>query len=85
MPKVIVYCSPWCPYCVRARLLLQQKGVEFTELRVDKDPELRREMEHRAQATSVPQIFIDDFHVGGCDDLYALDRQGRLDALLGLE
>jgi len=74
MPKVIVYCSPWCPYCVRARLLLQQKGVEFTELRVDKDPELRREMEHRAQATSVPQIFIDDFHVGGCDDLYALDR-----------
>jgi len=70
---------------VRARLLLQQKGVEFIELRVDKDPELRREMEQRSQATSVPQIFIDDFHVGGCDDLYALDRQGRLDALLGLE
>jgi glutaredoxin 3 len=70
---------------VRAKMLLQRKGVDFEELRVDGDPALRTEMESRAQRTSVPQIFIDDFHVGGCDEMYALDREGKLDKLLGLE
>ncbi len=65
-------------------MLLNQKGVEFDELRVDTDPALRREMETRAHATSVPQIFIGEHHVGGCDDLFALDRNGELDPLLGL-
>lgn len=84
MPKVVMYCTPWCPYCVRARMLLKQKGVEFEELRVDTDSALRHEMESRARATSVPQIFVDDFHVGGCDELYAMERDGKLDPLLGL-
>jgi glutaredoxin 3 len=65
-------------------MLLKQKGVEFEELRVDTEPELRREMESRAHATSVPQIFVDEFHVGGCDELYAMERDGKLDPLLGL-
>jgi glutaredoxin 3 len=84
MPKVTMYCTPWCPYCVRARMLLKQKGVDFDEMRIDTDPSLRREMESRANATSVPQIFIDQEHVGGCDELYALERDGKLDPLLGL-
>lgn len=82
MPKVLMYLSPYCPYCSRAAMLLQRKGVEVTELRVDMDPVLRKEMEERSGRTSVPQIFIDDFHVGGCDDLYALEAEGKLDGYL---
>ncbi len=84
MPKVVMYKTPFCPYCSRAAMLLQRKGVEFTELRVDTDPGLRQEMEQRSGRTSVPQIFIDDFHVGGCDDLYALEAEGKLDGHLAL-
>ena len=82
MPNVVVYCTPYCPYCVRAKMLLKNKGVEFTEYRVDADHALRAEMEQRSGRTSVPQIFIDDYHVGGCDDLFALEASNRLDEYL---
>ena len=85
MPKVVMYLTPYCPYCSRAAMLLKRKGVEFTELRVDTDSALRQEMEQRSQRTSVPQIFIDDFHVGGCDDLFALEAEGKLDGHLSLD
>lgn len=84
MPKVVMYLTPFCPYCSRATMLLQRKGVEPELLRVDTDPQLRQEMEQRSGRTSVPQIFIDDFHVGGCDDLYALEAEGKLDGHLAL-
>ena len=85
MPDVVMYCTRTCPYCHRARLLLQKKGVEFTEFMVDSEPERRAEMIQRAGGrTSVPQIFIGEQHVGGCDDMYELDFNGELDPLLGL-
>jgi glutaredoxin 3 len=84
MPKVVMYGTAFCPYCMRARQLLKHKGVEYEDIRVDKQPELRTEMEQRSGRTSVPQIFIDDFHVGGCDDMFDLERQGELDQHLGL-
>ena len=80
-----MYSTRFCPYCVRARMLLEKKGVEFTDIRVDSEPHLRQEMISRAHGrTSVPQIFIDDEHVGGCDDLYELEFEGQLDKKLGL-
>lgn len=83
MSRVVMYCTPYCPYCVRARMLLTSKGTEFEEIRIDQQPERRQEMERRAGGlTSVPQIFIDDRHIGGCDELYALESQGELDPLL---
>ncbi|MBI5463253.1 MAG: glutaredoxin 3 [Gammaproteobacteria bacterium] len=83
MPAIIMYSTGFCPYCVRARMLLDHKGVAYTDIRVDLAPELRAEMVQRSGGhTSVPQIFIDDFHVGGCDDMYALEQQGKLDPLL---
>lgn len=82
MPAVVVYSSDWCPYCIRAKQLLEHKGVTFNEIRVDGEPELRREMAQKAGRTSVPQIWIGATHIGGCDDLYALERAGKLDALL---
>lgn len=83
MPDVVMYSTGFCPYCVRARMLLERKGVNFTEIRVDLEPQRRPEMIQRSGGrTSVPQIFIDSFHVGGCDDMYALEQQGRLDPLL---
>lgn len=86
MAKVEVYSTGSCPFCVRARNLLNKKGVEFEEYRVDQDPELRPRMEERAGgATSVPQIFIDDFHVGGFDELSEMDVDGELDERLGLK
>ncbi|MEJ2361517.1 MAG: glutaredoxin 3 [Gammaproteobacteria bacterium] len=86
MPKVIMYTTRFCPYCVRARMLLEKKGVEFTDIRVDSEPQYREEMLSRAAGrTSVPQIFIDEEHIGGCDDLYELDFEGVLDKKLGLE
>ncbi len=85
MPKVIMYSTRFCPYCVRARMLLEKKGVEFTDIRVDHEPQRRNEMITRAGGrSSVPQIFIDEEHVGGCDDLYELDFEGQLDKKLGL-
>lgn len=84
MPKVVMYGTAFCPYCMRARQLLKHKGIEFDEIRVDKEPHLRTEMEQRSGRTSVPQIFIEEFHVGGCDDMFDLERKGELDQHLGL-
>lgn len=84
MPKVIMYSTGSCPYCTRARRLLDAKGVQYTELRVDLEPHYRPEMEARSKRFTVPQVFIDELHVGGFDDLSELDMDGELDALLGL-
>ena len=84
MPKVEVFCTPYCPYCTRAKKLLEHKNVEYEEIRVDQLPERHDEMIKRSNRTSVPQIFIDDFHVGGCDDLFDLEAEGTLDSRLGL-
>ncbi|MGE8044548.1 glutaredoxin 3 [Pseudomonas monteilii] len=82
MKPVLIYSSDYCPYCIRAKQLLTCKGVAFEEIRVDGKPQLRAEMSQKAGRTSVPQIWIGDTHVGGCDELHALERAGRLDALL---
>ena len=82
MPEVLVYSSAWCPYCIRAKQLLTSKGVAFREISVDGQPDVRAEMSRKAGRTLVPQIWIGSTHVGGCDDLYALERAGKLDALL---
>ncbi|MGC8115502.1 glutaredoxin 3 [Metapseudomonas otitidis] len=82
MPNVVIYSSDWCPYCMRAKQLLQIKGVQYEEIKVDGKPDVRAEMTRKAGRTSVPQIWIGPTHVGGCDDLYALERAGKLDALL---
>ncbi|MCJ1900818.1 glutaredoxin 3 [Paracoccus versutus] len=85
MPKVELYTTPTCPYCIAAKSLLRKKGIAYHDTDASRDPELRAAMPQRAGARrTVPQIFIDGRHVGGCDDLHALDRQGKLDALLGL-
>jgi glutaredoxin 3 len=81
--KVEMYTTAVCPYCVRAKQLLKQKGVDsIDEIRVDLAPERRDEMVARTGRRSVPQIYIGTTHVGGCDDLYALDQAGKLDPLL---
>ncbi len=82
MAQIEIYCSDFCIYCTMALQLLDRKGVEYRKLNVDRSPELRAEMEQRSQRTSVPQIFIDGRHIGGCDDMTALDRAGQLDPLL---
>lgn len=82
MQPVVIYSSDFCPYCIRAKQLLSRKGVAFTEIKVDGQRELRAEMVRKAGKTSVPQIWIGATHVGGCDDLHALERAGKLDALL---
>jgi glutaredoxin 3 len=83
-PDVTMYATGWCPYCDRARGLLQRKGVAYSEIKVDEDPTQRDTMLRRSGGRrTVPQIFIGDRHVGGFDDLYALDKAGELDKLLG--
>jgi len=77
-----MYSKSWCPYCQRARALLQAKGMQFEEIDVEEQPEKRAEMITRSGRSTVPQIFIDERHVGGSDDLYALDAAGGLDPLL---
>jgi len=85
MPDVIVYGTAICPYCVRARSMLDKKGVNYEDVRLDQHPERRQEMEARANGrTSVPQIFIDDRHIGGFDDMAELDIDDELNPLLGL-
>ena len=79
---VRMYTTRFCPYCMRARSLLQDKGVAYTELAVDADPELRGQMMRESGRHTVPQIWIGNTHVGGFDDLWALERQGQLDQLL---
>ncbi|MCS6766858.1 MAG: glutaredoxin 3 [Candidatus Protistobacter heckmanni] len=82
MAKVLMYSTRVCPFCVRAERLLVSKGVEVEKILVDQDPARRDEMIQLTGRRTVPQIFIGDKHVGGCDDLYALDRAGGLDPLL---
>ncbi len=82
MAKIEIYTKPYCPYCERAKDLLEQKGAEFTEIVASHDPTLKAQMNERSGRYTYPQIFIDDLHVGGCDDLMALDQRGGLDPLL---
>ncbi len=83
MPKVEIYSSMLCPFCYRAKKLLTEKGADFEEIDVTMNAGRKREMVQRAGGrTSVPQIFIDDEHIGGCDELHALDAAGKLDARL---
>jgi len=86
MPRVLMYSTAVCPYCVRAENLLRARGVtEIEKVRVDLDPERRTEMMEKTSRRTVPQIFIGDTHVGGCDDLIALDQAGKLLPLLSGE
>ncbi|WP_421848594.1 glutaredoxin 3 [Marinomonas sp.] len=82
MATVTIYSSDYCPFCVRAKQLLTAKNVAFNEIRVDGERELRQEMMEKSGRHTVPQIWIGELHVGGCDDLYALEREQKLDALL---
>lgn len=83
MKTIEIYTSPLCGFCHAAKRLLKEKGVEFTEFDVWEDPSFKPEMIQRAKGGhTVPQIFVGETHVGGCDDLYALERAGKLDALL---
>ncbi|MBZ6077670.1 glutaredoxin 3 [Microvirga puerhi] len=83
MPPITIYTKSWCPYCSAAKKLLSDKGAAFTEIDIEAEPARRAEMIQKASGrTTVPQIFIGERHVGGCDDLYALDERGQLEALL---
>lgn len=82
MAKIVIYTTEICPYCVRAKKLLDQKGVSYTEIRVDLNSAARDEMIALTGRKTVPQIVIDDEAIGGCDDLYALERAGQLDKRL---
>ena len=84
MPPVIVYTRAFCPYCTRAVALLQRKGAPVTEIDATGCPQKREEMINRSGRWTFPQIFVGDRHVGGCDDLHALEQRGGLDPLLGL-
>ena len=85
MAKIEMYTTMFCPYCSRARALLRSKGVAFVDIDIAEDPERRAEMIERAHGrATVPQIFIDGEHIGGCDDLIVLDRAGKLDRKLGI-
>jgi glutaredoxin 3 len=82
MQPVTIYTKSWCPYCAAAKELLARKGVAFSEIEITGKDDARQEMVKRSGRSTVPQIFVGAQHVGGCDDLYALDSQGRLDPLL---
>ena len=83
MPDITIYTKSWCPYCSAAKKLLEEKGAAFTEIDIEAKPEKRAEMIQKAGGRStVPQIFIGGRHVGGCDDLYAMDDRGQLEPLL---
>lgn len=82
MPEIVIYTSNICPYCIMAKRLLDKKGAKYTEINVDSQPHLRQEMMAKTKRRTVPQIYIGDYHVGGCDDLHALERANKLDALL---
>jgi glutaredoxin 3 len=82
MPKIVIYSKEVCPYCVRAKALLQRKGASFEEIKITNDKQKEEMIKKSGGRMTVPQIFINDKHIGGCDDLYALDAAGRLDELL---
>ena len=81
-PKILIYTSANCPYCVWSKKLLDKKQANYEEIRVDQDDVARTQLQERTKRTSVPQIFIDDFHVGGYQDMVELDQEGKLDQLL---
>ena len=84
MKRVIIYSTLTCPYCIKARQLFESKNVDYQEVLIDKHPELIAEVAKKSGGQkTVPQIFIGDYHVGGFDDLYSLDKKGQLDSLLG--
>jgi glutaredoxin 3 len=82
MAQVVIYTTRICPYCVQAKKLFQRKNIAYQEIDVSNDPATRMQLVERTKQRTVPQIFINDQHIGGCDDLYALERQGALDPLL---
>jgi glutaredoxin 3 len=82
MPEILIYTTAICPYCMMAKRLLDKKGISYTEINVDANPGLREEMVLKTNRRTVPQIYIGDYHVGGFDELYALDQQKKLDDLL---
>ena len=82
MSNVTIYTKPFCPYCIRAVNLLEKKGVAYTEIEAAFDPAKRQEMMQRSGRATFPQIFIGERHIGGCDDMMALEREGKLDPLL---
>jgi glutaredoxin 3 len=82
MSEILIYTSSICPYCIMAKRLLDRKGLKYTEINVDKEPGIREEMMAKTKRRTVPQIYISDFHVGGFDELYALERDKKLDNLL---
>ena len=84
MAKIEIYTSPFCGFCFRAKSLLDEKGVDYEEINVMMSPGKRKEMIERAGATSVPQVFVDDQHMGDCNGIFALDASGELDAKLGV-
>lgn len=83
-PEIVIYSSNYCPFCFRAKSIFQEKSIPFKELVVDMDAPLRQEMMQKSGRHTVPQIWIGDKHVGGCDDLMAIKQSGELDKLLGL-
>ena len=83
MPEILIYTTNICPYCLMAKRLLDKKGVSYTEINVDAHAGMREEMMRKTKRRTVPQIYIGDFHVGGFDDLHALEQQKKLDGLLG--
>ena len=83
MKNVVIYTKAYCPYCVRAKALLNHKNIEFVEFDIGQQPELRNEMIDKANGSyTVPQIFVGEQHIGGCDDMMSLEAQGKLDTLL---
>lgn len=82
MQDVVIYTTRFCPYCIRAKQLLDSKGVKYHEIGVDNKPQLREQMAAKAGRRTVPQIWVGEFHVGGCDELMAQERAGKLDRLL---
>lgn len=82
MPEILIYTTAICPYCMMAKRLLDKKGLTYSEINVGADPGLREEMMLKTNRRTVPQIYIGDYHVGGFDELYALDQQKKLDDLL---
>ncbi len=82
MAEVIIYTRDGCPYCVRAKALLDKKGADFQEFNASQDPAVRQEMIARSGRNTFPQVFVNGRHLGGCDDIHALDAQGKLDPLL---
>jgi glutaredoxin 3 len=83
MAHVTIYTRPFCGYCAQALSLLKTKGADFTEIDAGFDPAMRKEMQQRSGRSTFPQIFVGETHIGGCDDMVALDRAGKLDAMLG--